>query len=157
MARPRNPRPGEEGYEEFQKRSLFSRIPKLIRKKGRAKGFESLRDLILKEHRVIGPPLQAIQLALQVDKHALFSEVATAKMESSFDVEKWSTWQDFLHGKRETLPIALTGEPEEFVDDRIKDPAINAEERPDFDAIVGAYKEKLAETAEEEENVKEEN
>lgn len=147
MGRKRHPRKGEEGYEEFQRENLFSKIPKIISRKGRSKGFESLRDLILKEHPLIGNPIQAIQLALQADRHALFAEVATSKIQASFDKELWSKWQDFLHGKTDVIPAEMTGDTD-YVDERIANPKTNADERPDYDMIVAEYNKKIAEEAE---------
>jgi|SRR5712664_74337 len=148
MGRKRHPKKGEEGFLEFQKQNLFGKIPAIIARKGRAKGFEALRDLILKDHPVIGNPIQAIQLALQADRHALFAEVATSKVQASFDKELWSKWQDFLHGKTDVIPAEMTGDTD-YVDDRIKNPETNAEERPDYDAIVKHYDREIEEEAKE--------
>lgn len=88
---------------------MFVRIPKIIKKKGRAKGFERVRDLVLNNWEMLSAlsnPLAAIKLVLEVDKHAMFSEMAAEKAKGAFDMQLWLKFQDYLDGKLDVPPGA---------------------------------------------------
>jgi hypothetical protein len=88
---------------------MLARIPRIIKKRGRAKGFERIRDLILTNWEMLSAvsnPLAAIKLVLEVDKHAMFSEVAAEKAKGAFDMQLWSQFQDYLEGKIDIPPGA---------------------------------------------------
>jgi hypothetical protein len=93
--------------EAVKKFGMFARIPRIIKKKGRAKGFERVRDLVLTNWEMLGAvsnPLAALKLVLDVDKHAMFAEVAAEKAKGAFDMQLWSQFQDYLEGKIEIAP-----------------------------------------------------
>lgn len=93
---------------------MFSRIPKIIKKRGRAKGFEKVRDMVLLNWEMLGAisnPLAALKLVLEIDKHAMFSEVAAEKAKGQFDMQLWGQFQDYLQGKIELPPGSSIEDP----------------------------------------------
>lgn len=91
----------------IKRKGMFSRIPKTIRKKGRAKGFEKIRDMVLINWEMLSAvsnPLATIKLVLEIDKHAMFAEVAAEKAKGSFDKGLWDEYRDYLQGKIELPP-----------------------------------------------------
>lgn len=88
-------------------RGAFSKIPEVIRKEGRVKGFEALRDFALDNWEFLKGnmnPYSAIKLALEADRHALFAEIAEMRKQGKFDVELYHDLSDFLKGKVDFSP-----------------------------------------------------
>src|SRR5687767_15000966 len=86
---------------------MFKNIPKIIKKKGRVAGFERMRDMALGEWEVLAAkmnPYSALKLAIELDRHAMFAEVAAEKQKGSFDRQLWDNFQDYLHGKVDAAP-----------------------------------------------------
>lgn len=86
---------------------MFRKIPGLIKRKGRVAGFEAMRDMSLGEWEVLSAkmnPYSALKLAIEFDRHAMFAEVASEKAKGSFDRSLWDSFQDYLHGKVESVP-----------------------------------------------------
>jgi len=120
-------------------RGAFSKIPEVIRKEGRVKGFEALRDFALDNWEFLKGnmnPYSAIKLALEADRHALFSEIAEMRKQGKFDVELYHDLSDFLKGKVDFSPdsagekvdipqpsIGSTDRAMEMIDEQLKDDA----------------------------------
>lgn len=121
---------------ERKKRNLFAEIPALIESKGRVKGFERLRDLILlnwEELSSVLNPYSAIKLVLETDRHSLFSEISEEKQKDRFHDKKYQEFQEYLKGNIE-LPGAETPseveEPEEDAKNGTKSEALPARPGP---------------------------
>ncbi len=76
-------------------------MPETIAKEGRVKGFERLRDLVLENWRHLAPgnPLAALKAVLEIDRHALFSQVSEAKQQGQFQLDAWQLYQRYLNGE----------------------------------------------------------
>lgn len=91
---------------------MFSNVTGTIRKQGRVKGFEALRDFALDNWEFLKGhmnPYSVIKLALESDRHALFAEIAEMRKQGKFDVELYHDLSDFLKGKVDMAPDS-TGE-----------------------------------------------
>jgi hypothetical protein len=95
---------------------IFARVPKIIRKRGRVKGFEAIRDLMLSQYETLAlrmNPYNVIKLALESDRHALFAEVAEAKSAGTgVHREMWDQFQSFLSGAVEAPGASTESAPE---------------------------------------------
>lgn len=86
---------------------LFADIPDVIRAKGRVRGFEALRDRLLEDWETLAGtcnPYNLLKLAIEADRHAMFSAVSEEKNRGSFDRELWERYQDYLHGNVDVVP-----------------------------------------------------
>lgn len=94
--------PGEHGEtnEEAVAAPDFGTVPALIREHGRARGFERLRDLVLERPDGMGTDnfLAVLKMVIELDRHALFSEVSEAKARDRMDKDAWEKFQEYLRG-----------------------------------------------------------
>jgi hypothetical protein len=102
-----------------------------IRKKGSAKGFEMLRDIILEDAKIrnsigIG---NAIALAIQCDKHAMFADVSATKQKDNFKVEAWEKFLSYLNGASPTF-VGPSGPEETDQDGTSEDLDVLGDETP---------------------------
>ncbi len=120
-------------------RGAFSKIPQVIKAKGRVAGFEAMRDYALDNWEFLKGhmnPYSAIKLALEADRHALFSEIAEMRKQGKFDVELYHDLSDFLKGKVDFAPdssgekaeigpvdTAHLGKAMEMIDDQLREDA----------------------------------
>lgn len=96
--------------------STFGHIADEIRQHGRVSGFETFRDYVLENwDNLKGEinPYSAIKLALEIDRHALFSEVAELRKQGDKAAELSGELQDYLRGKIDMAPDS-TGERAEI-------------------------------------------
>lgn len=78
----------------------FSEVPVLIREHGRSRGFERLRDIVLEHPLSMGSEslLPVLKMVIELDRHALFSEVSEAKARERMDRDAWEKFQEYLRG-----------------------------------------------------------
>lgn len=116
--------------------SAFADVPALLAQSGRLRGFERLRDLILERYDQLGfSAAGAIKAALEVDRHALFSEVAEDKMRSKQDHAKYDALQEWLSSgvgpvPGETAPEA-SAKPKPRAAPLVREGEISGEEQED--------------------------
>lgn len=84
-----------------KRKGKFARIPKVIEKRGRAKGFEKIRDKLLKDWENLSAmtrsPLAVLKTVIEMDRHAMFAEVQQAKA-SKYTDEQYEKFQKYLEG-----------------------------------------------------------
>lgn len=85
-----------------KRKGKFSRIPKVIERRGRAKGFEKIRDKLLKDWEGMSVltrnPLAVLKTVIEMDRHAMFAEVQQAKA-SKYTDEQYEKFQKYLEGE----------------------------------------------------------
>lgn len=114
------------------RKNPFAHIPRVIKEEGRIRGFEEMRDTILRNWS--SPALErmnaysAIKAVLESDRHALFAGVAEAKTGKESD-EKWAKFQDYLEGKVEGLGPVVEEEQEDIAPVKEKINAMLAREK----------------------------
>jgi len=88
----------------------LKKIPKVIRRKGRVRGFEALRDKLLTDTEAMlasGLSLyNVIKLVIELDRHALFAGVQEEKQRGKFDTTKYDEMQKYLEGEVQLSEMA---------------------------------------------------
>lgn len=82
-------------------------VPAIIGESGRVKGFEAIRDMLLASWQYFARssnPLAVLKSVLEMDRHALFAEVAAIKASGKFDQDKWEAYQRYLAGEVQAPP-----------------------------------------------------
>lgn len=100
MARDRtaDPRPSDVG--------LFADLPRRIRRKGRVAGFERMRDRLMAGYEQFAGAegrYKALKAILEVDRHAMFAEVAASRDQGQTDQKTYERFQAYLAGEIDTL------------------------------------------------------
>lgn len=91
----------------------FETIPNIIAERGRAKGWERLRDLLLERYEALGDVWKVLKAVLEIDKHALYCTVAEAKAKGEMD-ERWEEFLGYLRGKGVEIPAGEDNGTQEF-------------------------------------------
>lgn len=97
----------------------FRKVVQLIKRKGRVKGFEALRDEILLSYEVLTkemPSYSALKIALEADRHALFAQVAEVRGVTEESKQEYVEFMRYLSGD---IDVSPTGPPR-------KDPSTSA-------------------------------
>lgn len=84
----------------------------ILREEGRAVGWSAARDVLLERYELFKsdmPPALIIKLAIDCDRHALFSEMASDKSRAHSDQDAYAWFQSYLRGEREDAPSAQVG------------------------------------------------
>ena len=86
---------------------FFADIPGTIEAEGRVKGFERMRDKIFLDWETLSQrcnPYSLLKLAIESDRHAMFSQIAEEKAKGTFDKDLWLKYQDYLSGNVDVVP-----------------------------------------------------
>lgn len=86
---------------------FFADIPEVIQEEGRVKGFERMRDKIFLDWETLSQrcnPYSLLKLAIESDRHAMFSQIAEEKAKGTFDKDLWLKYQDYLSGNVDVVP-----------------------------------------------------
>lgn len=92
----------------------FGPVVRTIRKKGPAAGWRLGRDICLRDWETLKedmPPYAVLKLAIEMDRHALFSEVASDKVKTQRDAEVYEQYQRYLAGEADVAPAAGVASP----------------------------------------------
>lgn len=88
-------------------RSVFSGIPDIIKERGPAEGFRTGRDICFRFFDQLSQNMQpyaVCKLAIEFDRHALFSEMAQEKTRMREDQKLYTEFQSYLAGETEIAP-----------------------------------------------------
>lgn len=89
----------------------FRVVTEMIREQGRVSGFEKGRDILLDGFEDLAKtiaPYAVLKLALEYDRHALFSKMAEGKVGDVDAKEAYSGLQSYLSGATDFAPGAST-------------------------------------------------
>lgn len=102
----------------------FDTVPALIHEHGRVRGFEKMRDVLLSSYHRLGQDnlLAVLKMVIELDRHALMSEVAQAKQRARFEQEAWERFQSYLRGEVDVPGTEKRGS-EDAEDDRADAPS----------------------------------
>jgi hypothetical protein len=122
-------------------RGKFAKVPKIIRIKGRSAGFVSMRDKMLKDWEFFATaarnPLAVLKTIIELDRHAMFSEVQASK-QSTFNDEQYIKFQKYLEGDVDS---------QDKIEDKEIDKAVDV-----IDALIEEHAVKLDQQESEEED-----
>lgn len=91
------------------KAGRLSHLVTILRQDGRAEGWAAVRDLLFDRYEVLKkevPTATLIKLAIDLDKHALFCEMAADKGRLGKDQDAYAWFQSYLRGERDDAPVA---------------------------------------------------
>ena len=86
----------------------FGEIPGLIKDSGRVVGFERMRDITLERWEELSArmnPYSVLKLAIESDRHAMFSQLAEEKTKAGFDRSYYDKFQNYLAGNVDIAPV----------------------------------------------------
>ena len=89
--------------------TTFGPVARTIRKRGAVQGWRKGRDICLEKWDVLKdemPPYAVLKLAIEMDRHALYCEVAADRARSQRDADVYADYQRYLAGETEVAPAA---------------------------------------------------